>query len=824
MSHAADSNVSTSSIPAHAKAHDERAYIGHWQQLAASFEQIQRLPLASKPRLEQIEAFIGLGLSTLSLRECARLVGGCDDENRLAALKLRASVLANDLILVDERESTLRSNLARIESLLPIDETRIARWRSIMKEISWYRALDGNIVRCNESKGRVAHLMDVQSLHRRTIAPLAAELEAKFLSPIFLEGVDPPWALHSLLQARPPKAYPNFRQRLIVYQADWNEFFDGLACMGLGDEIGNSRILWCIGNDAPAQLLSWYACRPDDVPPTMEIHNPLMRTPTSPDSRSVIKTIDTRWSTEYDFLIRKIQARSPRDRSELVSKYARVTTEPSADVDAGGSHEPLRVLLLSSRYTTYVQHAIQDLADALTHRGCHCHIHIEQDDSQVFSNSVFLRSILEYDPDLVFSINYPRALLNEQCPIDIPHVCWVQDAMDHLLDAKVGRSMGNLDLLVGMTKNELVNHYEYPAGQVHWMPMVASSAKFSAPPLASGFECDIAWVTHQSEHPEIFKARLIESVHKRSAGDARTFESLLGDVHELVTSQPQAFLFTEIHRLVDDAFFSGQATDDQQQFRSSILNTHVIPYADRVFRHQTAAWAARIAQRRGWSFKLFGSGWENHPELAEHAAGSVSHGEALAHCYRSSGVQLHASLNQVTHQRVSECFLSGGFPLCRVARDSFAIMNNMAILNATTANVTVPVRNSNGITTGLLARFDTCPTAQRLVTELHRLQLCGDNEYADKLLSWPSSKIDAALASLAVPVELANAQMFAASTDLYFATESQLEHLIEHSLDHSSWRHDRIVQGTSDLPRDFTFDGFAQSLLELVLQRLRDAD
>ena len=118
---------------------------------------------------------------------------------------------------------------------------------------------------------------------------------------------------------------------------------------------------------------------------------------------------------------------------------------------------------------------------------------------------------------------------------------------------------------------------------------------------------------------------------------------------------------------------SGFAPESDERHR--LLRHYALPLADRVLRHSSLRWAAEACRRRGWRMRIYGNGWESHPELAEFARGDVPHGEELRACYRSAAAHLHASANTLVHQRVLECALSGGLPLCRLTHN--AVMDGL---------------------------------------------------------------------------------------------------------------------------------------------------
>jgi hypothetical protein len=113
-----------------------------------------------------------------------------------------------------------------------------------------------------------------------------------------------------------------------------------------------------------------------------------------------------------------------------------------------------------------------------------------------------------------------------------------------------------------------------------------------------------------------------------------------------------------------------QADDNADALGLYLFRHYALPLADRVLRQQTLAWAAAICERRGWRLRVYGRGWENHPDFAQFAAGEVVHGEDLRACYQSAAIHLHASVNTLVHQRVMECAMSGGLPIGRLTIDS----------------------------------------------------------------------------------------------------------------------------------------------------------
>ncbi len=701
------------------------------------------------------------------------------------------------------REGILRANLARLCPDAQPSEAQIEAWREATNFSEWFQADDGLIYRCNEAMSR-----DTRRAHELAVEPLVDDLESRCQSSILLEGIDPPWTLKGMIDLHAPNDYPNFRQRVLVLQADWNEFLDGLSYVDLGEGLRDERFQWFVGDGASQRLLGWVGDRIEDAPPAMAIQNPMIKVKTTPDGAALMQKIDSLWLKNMEEFVHKNQSRPVRNKAWWKLRYEQ----------AGKEQDPLRVLIPTARHSTYLKYSAADLAQAFEQLGCICKIQIEDDDSVIPTSATHLRTIHEFDPDFIVSINYPRCLLGEHVPKDIPYMCWVQDAMPHLFDSSVGESIGEMDFVVGMVKPELIDLFGYPAEQTRWMPMVASRSKFGHEPIDEGFDSEIAWVTHQSEHPDLFRDRLVGNMKVNAPAAAKTFAKLLDDVEQLVRTITTQNLRTNIDSLIDRAFFPGGVPEGAGAIRASMHNEMVNPFAERVYRHQTAQWVADIAMRRGWRFKIYGKGWEKHPQLAEFAAGPLEHGDELGACYRNSVVQLHASINQMTHQRVSECLLSGGLPLCRAISNSFGYAHSMVCVN-TDLGYDQDLM-TQGVSTPWSVEIDSCPQASELIEHLRRLEICDEQLYADGKMKWSDESLTLARERLSISEQRDAAEMVVSMSDLYFTNESQLEMIIERAIGDKAARNQRIRKGVEHMPKALTTDGIAERMLKMIQDKL----
>jgi hypothetical protein len=398
------------------------------------------------------------------------------------------------------------------------------------------------------------------------------------------------------------------------------------------------------------------------------VYIPLLNTRrrVQPGIERVLATAEGEQLREQERLLAEVgRMYEGRDRAWWAARYREATR--------GG--RPLRVLVPTCRYSTYIQHASADLVGALKGAGCGAEVLIEPDDSTHFSAIAYLRRLAEFRPDLVVLINYTRGQLGGFLPNNVPFVSWVQDALAQQMDAKVGEAQGEFDFIVGHLHPELFRVFRYPRERTLHAPVVASTRKFHAgevgPRLRERFACEVAMVSHHSETPEAMHARLV-----REAGPDGTTVAILNRLFAPVAAVGRDPMsgpaYPRLERATRAAVREQIGRDADAAAVAQLMRQYCMPLADRVIRHQTLDWAAAVCARRGWQLRVYGRGWESHPALAPFAAGEVAHGEELRACYQCAASHLHASINTLVHQRVMECALSGGLPLCRLTREALS--------------------------------------------------------------------------------------------------------------------------------------------------------
>lgn len=355
-------------------------------------------------------------------------------------------------------------------------------------------------------------------------------------------------------------------------------------------------------------------------------------------------------------LLQRTQARA-QERGE---SYVRQRFESGL---MPGAHEPLRVLLATTRYSTFVQHSTHDIAESLTQLGCHTQVLMEDAQGEQLSALTYLHAIEEMDPDLIVMVNYGRAHIEKIVPSSVPILTIVQDALPNLLSEVGAKAQGPLDMLAGVRMPELVHTFGYSPSRVVPAPVPVSPRKFFRVRVSRGSTApNIAFISHHSTPPSVLHAEIL--AQQTTKTDRDVLNALFPVCEQLATQQPWG-LKQQLQSATREALMVHGLKTVPHALVSQLMHGYCLRICDRVLRHQMLGWAMEIACEQGLSLALVGNGWEEQEQFARLAMPAVAHGEELRSLYASAGCCLHASMHGVLHQRVFECAMSGGLPLCR---------------------------------------------------------------------------------------------------------------------------------------------------------------
>ena len=623
--------------------------------------------------------------------------------------------------------------------------------------------------------------------------------------PVVIEGLSPPWLFRSVMTCT-PRIPLGHQPRVILVQSNPIDLLDGLAVTDLCAHLTDPRLHCFVGPDAGAQLERWLYTRATIQLAGLIVTTPGTHATTSPSVSQAVNTVVRVQEDEHTTLKARIdRLYADRNQSWWADRYQSAQQ---------GNSPPLRVLIPTSVYTSFVQHAADDLARALRASGLHAQVHKEPSRYDILASTATLCVIDSFQPDLVVMINHTRRVpLGGLLPDNLPVVTWIQDSMPSLFDGKLCRADGPLDFLTGHLLHTATQSLGTPQQRTLPFPVLADHIKFHSEPVSASLlrehACEVSIATHQSETPQALLNQWLDQTTcptLRSAGQAAA-----KTVHALIDAdEPRLLHATKWAAInaVEQAFGSR----DPEAIKA-VRYGLALPMADRLLRHRALHWAANLCAQRGWRLALYGKGWQNHPTLARHARGPAQHGEHLRAIYQASAAHLHISVNTLMHQRVLECALSGGLPLCMLTEAAVACIRSRAQADLL-ANATPLHTDSNGVRH---YAADATPIAQAYT---RAVATCGwpveptiwidaplADRFINKLSHPPSEHHD--------PVWLLNGL-----DNLGFRTMEQLEQRLERAIENPTWRVEQSAALADRIRAHLTHASMIQPLLDMITRSL----
>lgn len=750
------------------------------------------------PHDDEVRLLAGRSLAALGLGGPARMV-----LTRVEAAeatrerdRLLATLETSGAIDLDARIAQARANLALVKGLA--SEDAIERW--LGEGTDYFRAVDGNVLRVPRGADdlpEVQWLGDLIGAAREFCRAHLGNAAREPMGPITIEGVSPPWLMLAIDRATPMLG-DGYQPLLQIVQRDPAELAEGFALVDARSVLARAKVF--TGDDAGERLERHLLDRFDLQAVGPVIPASTLRTPVQPPPSALMQRLASEQQAEASRLVGALVARDrQRDATWWRARYA----EPGAK----------RVLIPTCRFSTFIRHASEDLAAAFREQGWEAKVLIEPNAHSRFSTLAYHRAEQEFDPDLIVLINYPRPSRSSAFVTQTPFVCWVQDAMPHLFDERVGRGHGPRDFVIGHVYPQLFRQFGYPSDRALSAPVVVHPRKFHDRPvdgaLRERLACDVAYVSHHSETPEQMHQRLC-----REAGDPVVVR-VIERMRQLIAERYDDGLSGRVERafkeIAPDAWRDVHGQTPAGRALDQLRDQYLVPMLERMLRHEMLEWTARICERRGWQLRIFGRGWERHDRFARFAGGELAHGEELRASYQLAGVHLHASMTTLTHQRVMECALSGGLPLCRSVWPVFGASRRRVMIDLLKGDQPDRVE-ADGT---LVYRVD----AHQPLVRLSRVHERAGLELGAEMPLHPRTAEQIRQCPVAFEVTTPE-DLLGEPVDAVFRTPEDLERRIERAVVDADWRREQSGAIAERVREGLTHDALVRRLVELVSTRL----
>jgi glycosyltransferase involved in cell wall biosynthesis len=418
------------------------------------------------------------------------------------------------------------------------------------------------------------------------------------------------------------------------------------------DLLHDERFLLWLGPDCGEAFIAYHRDHPTLIPPDRTIRQPGWGPASSPVGADALQRLTTELNERLNGAIRAV-------REKLAT---RSTPDVYADRLRDRATRPLRILGITSRYTTFLQYAMRDLQHAATAAGHAFRLLIEEHDhAPCLPRHYLVEAIAGFLPDLIIIIDHHRKEFCRLNDLPIPFCNWIQDDLPNLFGPGCGENLHTYDFVVGQIGNYKARSSGYLRSQWHYVPAPVSLRTFRDEPVPEAdrreYECDLSFATHRNTTPDelLRECRIVVPDTSRPLLDAH-FEQISSDLAagRMPASAPQTNgRLRTLAREIGLELSEQHADQIRRMFTDRLVNL--------LFREQVVQWASDM----GLNVHVYGRGWDRHPTLSKHARGVAGHGEQLRCIYQSSRINVQAVATGAVHQRLMEGLASGGFFLIR---------------------------------------------------------------------------------------------------------------------------------------------------------------
>lgn len=616
-----------------------------------------------------IKSLVQKGLFSVAVeigRACPR---SCPEAEQLIAASEQLSRVPSEIVPWRNTQELFTKNLralrSRGEPEGTLADVLTSLWTEMERGFTLHRANDGNLlVRGPRSDGAriwIPAALDFAGGVERV--DNATALKGTVAPAFLVDGVGMGWWL-PVLYAMTNRTFLDYSNAIYIVETNPRALSLVLHLQDWSSPLADPRVYLFVG---PQAWESWRdTLTADSVLPLPATCTTTVRWPgqaASPGLRRLAEVNEQRLTTLRQLRQRAEHIYASRDVAWWANRYA-----------SAGADDPLRVLCVTSRFTTFLKHSMRDTAEALQRTGFRTHLLIEEADHFMLSPHAYMESFISFQPDLVLLIDHHR---HEQPNAFIPNVplaCWIQDPLPNLMSRRAAEPLGPLDFTFGFYKGRCEKEFGYPPDRFFSAPIPVSRSMFSEEPVdeeqALRPTCDVIYVGHLNETIDALRSRWRRQqppeVHPILSRIDTFVDEVLGRGEHLRDHYSGSDPTALIRRLAGE---NGNRLASESA--ESLFSFYAYRAFDIGFRLQTLRWVAEWARRTGRTFELYGNGWQEVPELAPLAVGPIDHGEPLREAYRRARFAIQTMPAGFQHQRSLEAIASGSLVLCRYIATDF---------------------------------------------------------------------------------------------------------------------------------------------------------
>ncbi len=630
---------------------------GEYLAVQAAMRRLAEHPDEAEAAFVAFRSLVALGLVGPAL-EMLESPGPLAKVAELRAIREQLAAMPSGRLTAKTLQTRYQRNLAALEARYPDLRRYDASFRRGVEQYDVYRTRDGLHhlrEKATAGPGRWSPpLCDMARLLSGTTLPHAEG--SMFCSPYVIVG-DQFGGLLGRVYDGTQHMFLGFTPRIYVLEPQPEVFGAMLHALESVDRLVDERVDLLVGPDCVELLMRRLEDHPDRAIPDY-----VMR-PTSGADQCYERCV----AGLRDLAARREQA--ALSTSHRVHEYYGSLPEGHWHRRyAAGAHCSLRILGVTSRFTTVLQHSMRDVKNAFEEQGHQFRLLIEPNDHDLLPPVRVTEAIDQFKPDLLFYIDHLRREYPGVIPPGVPMVCWIQDQLPNLTTADAGRSIGPLDFYIVPAYRDFVQEYGYPIRQGMLWSMTTNPRLYSNEPMPEAelapHRCDFSYVSNQSEPPRRFHEQFLAK-HGSLTGLVPIVERLYVAAEEEVLRQPRTAGGRRAMAVLEEVRQCLHIGELRPDIADKLCRFYYQPLRELMFRQTTLEWVADYCDRVGRTLRLYGHGWNRHPRLAQYFCGTAANGAELRAIYQATRINLQCTTYGAIHQRLLDGLAAGGFFLIR---------------------------------------------------------------------------------------------------------------------------------------------------------------
>jgi len=335
-----------------------------------------------------------------------------------------------------------------------------------------------------------------------------------------------------------------------------------------------------------------------------------------------------------------------------------------------GFYKELRILLVTTRFSTFVQYCTRDCMNAFQQLNIRCEILIEKSNIHRVTVEEYAAVFASFKPNAIFQICHFKWEISSLFA-GMLGICWVQDDLPHLFLPESIQKLEWNDFMLVQTRrnhNKLLNagyskerilHQPVPANPSLYYPRNANEEE------RARYGADITLVGHAGNPKagleEIEKAIMASQLNNKQKN---VHIKIMQCAYQIASKQiSKGENFTTDHDI--RILFADAASHCGAKWLLSMNDWFLRQFKYGVGNPLHRALPLRHIAKMDISLKIWGNGWLEDPDLKEWAMGSAGNGDELAMINSCSKIVLGLNPFGTMNQKALEVMACGTLYLCR---------------------------------------------------------------------------------------------------------------------------------------------------------------